>query len=73
MKKGYEAINGDEYNTYYGIERYVSKNTGWVDEGCYYDTYEEAFEEVEFANRLYQNEKFRVATYTVRVIFKEEA
>lgn len=54
----------------YALERYISKDTGWVDEGVNYDTYEESIEDLEFHRKLYPQEKFRIKEEYGYVIYR---
>lgn len=59
-----------ESTTWYVLERYISKETGWVDEGVDYDTYEEAIEDLEFHRKLYPQEKWRIKEEHGHVIYR---
>lgn len=59
-----------EPTTWYMLERYISKETGWVDEGCTYDTYEEAIEDLEWNRKLMPQEKWRITEEHGYVIFR---
>lgn len=59
-----------ESTTWYVLERYISKETGWVDEGADYDTYEEAIEDLEWNRKLMPKEKFRIKEEHGYVIYR---